>query len=351
VTPGTSRAASISGPGMEVTTVTANVLFSIVIPVYNDWDPLERCLQSLSRQSSAPGFEVVVVDDGSKRTAPAQHAIWSTHFPLRLVHQAHAGISVARNRGVQIAEGSVLLFVDADCALQTNCLARLASTIAKTPGHSCFQLRLIGDCSRLVGRAEELRLITIQDHALQADGSIRYLNTAGFAMKRTRVDIEEELFDPLAPRGEDTLLLLHLIDCGELPLFVGDAIVEHAVSLSLAACFLKDTRSAVLARRANALINARGLKLRATNRERVRMLNRMWKTSREPRIGRLAWFVVVARQLLYRALNFLFQIFGAGVARMRRPTPFCTVARGEGLSGLRRLRKRLYHFDDQSVKK
>jgi hypothetical protein len=42
--------------------------------------------------------------------------------------------------------------------------------IADSPQHDCFQLRLIGNCSSLVGRAEELRLSTFQNHMLQPDG-------------------------------------------------------------------------------------------------------------------------------------------------------------------------------------
>ena len=109
--------------------------------------------------------------------------------------------------GFELSKGAVLLFVDADSRLQTNCLAALSSTIAQSPQHDYFQLRLVGDCSSLVGRAEELRLVNFQDHVLQPDGRIRYLNTAGFAIRRTRVDIETGVFDPVAlQRGGHSLI-------------------------------------------------------------------------------------------------------------------------------------------------
>ena len=60
--------------------------------------------------------------------------------------------------------GSILLFADADCRFQKDCLALLGSAVASSPPHDCFQLRLTGDCSTLVGRVEELRLMTLQDH-------------------------------------------------------------------------------------------------------------------------------------------------------------------------------------------
>ena len=221
-------------------------LFSIVIAVYNDWIALDQCLRSLTQQSPGPLFEVVVVDDGSSEAAPEVICQWNRRIPLTIVRQSDAGISAARNRGIQISKGSVLLFVDADSRTQPGCLSVLAATIADSPQHMCFQLHLVGDCSGPVGRAEDLRLRTFQSHMLQPDGRIRYLNTAGFAIRRSSVDIEEGLFDPVALRAEDTLLLANLMRSGELPLFVANATVQHAIPLSLIECLLKDIRSAVV---------------------------------------------------------------------------------------------------------
>ena len=155
--------------------------FSIIIGAYNDWVALDSCLRSLAQQTHGPSFEVILVDDGSAEPAPDQIRAWSCYYPFVIVRQPHAGVSAARNRGAQISKGSILVFADADSRFQGNCLEALASTTRDFPQHSSFQLRLTGDCSTLVGRVEELRLITLQDHLLQPDGCLRYLNTAGFA--------------------------------------------------------------------------------------------------------------------------------------------------------------------------
>src|ERR1700685_1759979 len=97
---------------------SATPLFSVVIPVYNDWIPLDRCLQSLTRQTNAPRFEVVVVDDGSTEGAPELIRGSAHGYPLTVIQQSHAGIPAARNRGVRASKGAVLLFVDADCRLE-----------------------------------------------------------------------------------------------------------------------------------------------------------------------------------------------------------------------------------------
>ncbi len=275
---------------------TTNPLFSIVIGVYDDWTPLDQCLRSLSQQIDGPSFEVIVVDDGSTEATPDFISHWSQCFPLTIVRQSHAGIAAARNRGAKTSKGSILVFVDADCKLQRGCLAALGKTVAQYPAHSCFQLHLIGDCSGIVGRAEELRLVTLQNHLLRRDGCIRYLNTSGFAVRRARVDTEAGVFDPTAVRAEDTLLLANLMKIGELPLFVPDSTVQHAIPLSLIDCLRKDIRSAHPDAMAYEVIAAQGVRLRVGQLERLRMLLAMWKTSGQPSIGRLAWFVVAARQ-------------------------------------------------------
>jgi glycosyltransferase involved in cell wall biosynthesis len=272
--------------------------FSVVIAAYNDWGPLEQCLRTLAEQSGTPKFEVVVVDDGSNDAAPEFIDKWSSHFPLRVERQAHEGISAARNHGVRIARGSVLVFVDADCKLQKNCLATLNSTIQQHPEDDYFQLRMAGDCAGLVGRAEELRLITLQKYMREPGGYIRYLNTAGFAIRREKADVDGGLFDPQALRAEDTLFLANLMQVGKLPWFASEAMVNHSIPLSLAMCLLKDIRSAYLEGHTYDLIASKGVKIRVTHRERMSMLRFMWKLSAERSIGKAAFFVLAARQTL-----------------------------------------------------
>ena len=222
-------------------------LYSVIVAIYNDWVVLDRCLQSLMEQVKPPSFEVVVVDDGSKTPSPEFVHRWEKAYPLTVVRQPHRGIAAARNRGIQVSLGSILVFVDADCKLQSDCLAVLAETINQSPQHNCFQLRLTGDCSGLVGRAEELRLLTLQQHRLEPNGCIRYLNTAGCAMRRESVQAGGSVFEPSALRSEDTLF------SGEPDGGGGTSAVcspcrgsAPAIPLSLPTCFLKDVRSAYL---------------------------------------------------------------------------------------------------------
>jgi glycosyltransferase involved in cell wall biosynthesis len=286
-------------------------LFSIIIAVYEDWTPLEQCLRSLAQQKNGIRFEVIIVDDGSSTAAPEAIRRWADFYSLTIIQQSHAGISAARNRGVQASQGAVLIFTDADCRFQPGCIAALARATGAYPEHKYFQLHLVGDCVGTVGRAEELRLAMLQAHLLRPDGRIRYLNTSGFAIRRSAVNIAKGVFDPVALRAEDTFLMATLMQRGELPLYIPDATVQHAIPLSLMASLRKDLRSIYLEAKTYDLIGTKGVKFRLGHRERLAMLWDMWRASSHPSIGRWAWFVVSFRQGLRLVASYAYRCFRA----------------------------------------
>jgi hypothetical protein len=109
--------------------------------------------------------------------------------------------------------------------------------------------------------------------------------------------------------------LADLMQAGELPLFVPDALVEHYIALSLAGCFRKDIRSAYLEGRTYDIIASKGVRIRLTNQERLRLLLSMWKTARQPSIGRSAWVVLAVRQALQRMISLAYKCLRVGNAR------------------------------------
>lgn len=89
---------------------------SFIIPLYNCASTIERCLTSIFSLSMPPGsYEIIVVDDGSKDDGPkVVQRIATGHRQVRLVSQPNRGASSARNRGLELARGEYVWFVDAD---------------------------------------------------------------------------------------------------------------------------------------------------------------------------------------------------------------------------------------------
>ncbi len=89
-----------------------SVRVSVVVPLYNKSAWIDRCLDSIERQSFGD-FEVIVVDDGS--TDDGARKV-ENRSGIRLIRQANAGPGAARNRGVREARGELIAMLDADDA-------------------------------------------------------------------------------------------------------------------------------------------------------------------------------------------------------------------------------------------
>ncbi|SIO94289.1 putative glycosyltransferase EpsJ [Vibrio spartinae] len=118
---------------------------SIIIPAYNAAETLPDTLRSIF--ASCPQddcrFEVIVIDDGSSDATQAQ---LEAHFAQQLStgrlcyhYQQNAGVSVARNTGLNLAQGRYITFVDADDAVQHDYLIRLYELIQQHPDVDIFE--------------------------------------------------------------------------------------------------------------------------------------------------------------------------------------------------------------------
>lgn len=89
---------------------------SVVIATYNRGPILEKCLRALLDQTLAPEmYEIVIVDDGSTDDTPDLVARLRTALPAWTYHpQANAGRSRARNVGIGLARGEIVVFIDSD---------------------------------------------------------------------------------------------------------------------------------------------------------------------------------------------------------------------------------------------
>lgn len=102
-------------------------LISVVVTTYNRPDALAATLRSLAAQADR-GFEVIVADDGSRDETAVAVASIGSDFPVRLIHvwQPDDGFraAAARNLAVAASRGDYIVFVDGDCVLRADFVAR-----------------------------------------------------------------------------------------------------------------------------------------------------------------------------------------------------------------------------------
>jgi glycosyltransferase EpsJ len=118
-----------------VKTQTLHPFFSIIVPVYNSSQTLERCLESVLKQDFQ-NYEVICVDDGSNDSSWSMLEEYvSRDSRLRRFAQTNSGPAAARNKGLQEALGDYVLFLDSDDYLYVaDALSIISGTIASNDG-------------------------------------------------------------------------------------------------------------------------------------------------------------------------------------------------------------------------
>lgn len=109
-----------------------NPLVSIIIPVYNTEPYLEQCLSSLERQS-IQDMEIILVNDGSTdRSGAILKNKANTDKRFLYIEQENQGISVARNKGLEMAKGTFVMLLDSDDWFAENCIEILCRRAEET---------------------------------------------------------------------------------------------------------------------------------------------------------------------------------------------------------------------------
>lgn len=106
---------------------------SIIIPVYQTQDTIDRCIESILQQSFTD-YEIILVDDGSDYECSQL----CDKYPqkdrrITTIHKENGGLSDARNIGIKHSKGEYITFIDSDDAIQNDTLQALMDEINKYP--------------------------------------------------------------------------------------------------------------------------------------------------------------------------------------------------------------------------
>ncbi|MGT2968444.1 MULTISPECIES: SP_1767 family glycosyltransferase [Streptococcus] len=106
-------------------------MISIIVPVYNVEPYIKRCLDSLLKQTYTD-FELLLINDGSTDSSALICEEYARKDKrIRVVHQENAGPSAARNRGIELAQGRYITFVDSDDFVEADYLENLHTALIK----------------------------------------------------------------------------------------------------------------------------------------------------------------------------------------------------------------------------
>lgn len=106
-----------------------NQLISVIVPVYNNAPFLPRCINSLINQTYK-NIEIILVDDGSNDNSLSVCKEWAQKDNrITVYHQEYLGVSEARNKGLELAKGEYIIFLDGDDEAHPDYVQKLYVTL------------------------------------------------------------------------------------------------------------------------------------------------------------------------------------------------------------------------------
>ena len=98
---------------------------SIIVPVYNSEKYIKRCIDSIIKQTYQ-NFELIIINDGSTdNSLKIINDNYSKYKNIKIINQTNSGVSKSRNKGIEIAKGKYICFVDSDDYIDSNLIYNL----------------------------------------------------------------------------------------------------------------------------------------------------------------------------------------------------------------------------------
>lgn len=194
-------------------------IISIVVPVFNAKKYISRCVESILHQTYG-NIQIILINDGSTDgSGEICDTFAEKDSRITVVHQENTGTVIARQRGVEVAKGKYVGFVDADDWIESEMFEFLLSKMQETQS-DLVQIQMVGQetdhlDSEIIELREDNRAEIVQ-HRLFRDGTLMpNLFSKLFITKKLRsafskVPVEQQF-------GEDLLCLLHYLnDCDRI---------------------------------------------------------------------------------------------------------------------------------------
>lgn len=173
---------------------------SVIIPVFNGEKFIGEAIESVLHQT-VKALEIIVVDDGSADDTEA--IIKKIEGNIQYVYQENAGVAAARNRGLELAQGDLIGFIDADDIWMKNKLEIQLNLLEKKPEYEMA-----------VGLVFRTPLSETESAVNPEHGEGEYATHVGSALFKRQVFEKVGNFDEEMKFSEDVDLFLRILEAG-----------------------------------------------------------------------------------------------------------------------------------------
>jgi len=202
---------------------------SVIVPVYNTGQHLRACIDSIITQTVFGRIDIILVNDGSTDNSPEICDIYASAYSnISVIHQANAGVSAARNSGVEKAAGKYVGFVDSDDYVFPEMYERLIE-LAETTHADMSACALMADYpdGKTQIRYPFRENTPIKKDEIKSTVAVFMLRDGSFnsccnkIFRRDVVSGNRLRFAPGKRQGEDREFLLRFLACAQTVCYTG----------------------------------------------------------------------------------------------------------------------------------
>jgi cellulose synthase/poly-beta-1,6-N-acetylglucosamine synthase-like glycosyltransferase len=213
--------------------MSTNELVSIIVPFRNEERSIEYCVLSIINQDYPGSLEILAVDDGSTdKSVEILGTLMRSHHSIRLIRGASRGEAEARNAGISVSSGRIIIHFSAHAIAVHNFVSTLVSKLIA----SSADVAAVG-CKHMAFDTSEPSMafgLAIRS-TFGAYGTTyhqpkteQFVESAAFCAWRAEVLTSVGPFDPAMGEGVDAELNLRLAKAGYKLLYTPETIVYHS---------------------------------------------------------------------------------------------------------------------------
>ena len=202
----------------------SNNLVSIIIPVYNVASYLDECLNSVINQTYN-NLEIILIDDGSTDDSLEICNLFAKKDKrIKVLHQDNAGVSSARNRGLNIITGKYVLFIDSDDKIESNMveiLERIIDRNDKIDAVFCGYKEFDDISGKIIKVVSPVKSKKVNRDNGVSEIFGEYSTILWNKMFRSSIIDSTDLFDVTLRIGEDELWMIDVLKKADSIILIG----------------------------------------------------------------------------------------------------------------------------------
>ncbi|WP_161567333.1 glycosyltransferase family 2 protein [Exiguobacterium sp. SH4S7] len=203
-------------------------MISVIIPVYNGEFKISKSLNSLVKQNYK-NFEVVIVNDGSTDNTLMKIKKYALKLNIKVVSKENEGVAIARNTGIQMAQGSYVCFLDADDEFNDGFLDKMLdkAKLEKSDVVYCGYCEISNSISKQVSCSFKTK--NVLNNYIKGKTSI---HTNGWLIKKKYIEDNQIYFRENTSWGEDFEFFCKVLFNTKKITFVRDYLTNYYVDHS-----------------------------------------------------------------------------------------------------------------------